>query len=255
MWIVDGNHWHHHQLLLITCPIYLEALCRCHFIIFSSTRLKILRKKWVPIHNRSASIEYWIDYYYYLFQSIEQINQNACSGLNLNSLSSSLLSATNILNQALPSTQTSNNNESQQQEIQDTFDINTPCSTSINAIQSVNCVYKSKNLPTETVVAASVVHLKPKKKKKKRQIKEKKIQQKPGEIHLTTALDGSTLYCCPECQMAYPEKSLLDQHLVGHKLERRSVLHIIFFRAHSFLNYWTDSFVIYVTLHWNEKII
>lgn len=51
--------------------------------------------------------------------------------------------------------------------------------------------------------------------------KEKKPRPKPGEIRLTTALDGSTLYCCPECQMAYPEKELLEQHLVGHTLERR----------------------------------
>lgn len=44
-----------------------------------------------------------------------------------------------------------------------------------------------------------------------------------GEIRLTTALDGSTLFCCPECQMAYPERGLLEQHLVGHNLERRLV--------------------------------
>lgn len=47
-----------------------------------------------------------------------------------------------------------------------------------------------------------------------------------GEIRLTTALDGSTLYCCPECHMAYPEKELLEQHLVGHTLERRFVCDI-----------------------------
>lgn len=46
----------------------------------------------------------------------------------------------------------------------------------------------------------------PKKKKKKKSEKEKKPRPKPGEIRLTTALDGSTLYCCPECHMAYPEK-------------------------------------------------
>lgn len=60
-----------------------------------------------------------------------------------------------------------------------------------------------------------------KKKKKKKASKEKKPRPKPGEIRLTTALDGSTLFCCPECQMAYPERGLLEQHLVGHNLERR----------------------------------
>lgn len=60
-----------------------------------------------------------------------------------------------------------------------------------------------------------------KKKKKKKVNKEKKPRPKPGEIRLTTALDGSTLYCCPECHMAYPDKSLLEQHLLGHTMERR----------------------------------
>ncbi|CAH0384384.1 unnamed protein product [Bemisia tabaci] len=64
-------------------------------------------------------------------------------------------------------------------------------------------------------------HLGPKKKKKKKAAKEKKPRPKPGEIRLTTALDGSTLYCCPECHMAYPDKALLEQHLLGHTMERR----------------------------------
>lgn len=65
-----------------------------------------------------------------------------------------------------------------------------------------------------------------KKKKKKKVEKEKKPRPKPGEIRLTTALDGSTLYCCPECHMAYPEKELLEQHLLGHTMERRFVCDI-----------------------------
>ncbi|CAG9584532.1 unnamed protein product [Danaus chrysippus] len=65
-----------------------------------------------------------------------------------------------------------------------------------------------------------------KKKKKKKALKEKKPRPKPGEIRLTTALDGSTLYCCPECHMAYPERGLLDQHLVGHTMERRFICDI-----------------------------
>lgn len=64
------------------------------------------------------------------------------------------------------------------------------------------------------------------KKKKKKKAKEKKPRPKPGEIRLTTALDGSTLYCCPECHMAYPEKELLEQHLLGHTMERKFVCDI-----------------------------
>ncbi|KAL1489171.1 hypothetical protein ABEB36_014109 [Hypothenemus hampei] len=65
-----------------------------------------------------------------------------------------------------------------------------------------------------------------KKKKKKKQEKEKKPKPKPGEIRLSTALDGSTLYCCPECHMALPERDLLEQHLMGHNMERRFVCDI-----------------------------
>lgn len=69
------------------------------------------------------------------------------------------------------------------------------------------------------------------KKKKKRKYKKKPYiprppRPKPGEVRLTTALDGSTLYCCPECHMAYPERELLEQHLVIHRLERRFVCDI-----------------------------
>nr|CAD7595713.1 unnamed protein product [Timema genevievae] len=70
-----------------------------------------------------------------------------------------------------------------------------------------------------------------KKPKKKRKYKKKPYiprppRPRPGEIRLTTALDGSTLYCCPECHMAYPERDLLEQHLAVHKLERRFVCDI-----------------------------
>lgn len=64
------------------------------------------------------------------------------------------------------------------------------------------------------------------KKKKKKAQKEKKPRPKPGEIRETKALDGSTLYCCPECQMAYPERSLIEQHVISHAVERRFVCDI-----------------------------
>lgn len=81
-------------------------------------------------------------------------------------------------------------------------------------------------LNTLTTVNAAQLQSPARKKKKKKPEKEKKPRPKPGEIRLTTALDGSTLYCCPECHMAYPEKELLEQHLVGHTLERRFVCDI-----------------------------
>lgn len=63
-----------------------------------------------------------------------------------------------------------------------------------------------------------------KKEKKKRKYKKKPPKPKapkPGQVHIATALDGTVLYCCPECQMAYPEKENLEQHLSVHKIERR----------------------------------
>lgn len=90
--------------------------------------------------------------------------------------------------------------------------------------QSINTLGTLGNLnPAPAPPAAATTA---KKKKKKKVEKEKKPRPKPGEIRLTTALDGSTLYCCPECHMAYPEKELLEQHLVGHTLERRFVCDI-----------------------------
>lgn len=74
-----------------------------------------------------------------------------------------------------------------------------------------------------------------------------------GEIRLTTALDGSTLYCCPECHMAYPERELLEQHLLGNflilmfKVESESYLTNLIFKYLSQVTHWNeDSCAIYV---------
>lgn len=65
-----------------------------------------------------------------------------------------------------------------------------------------------------------------KKKKKYKKKPPKPKKPKPGQVHIATALDGTVLFCCPECHMAYPEKELLEQHLVGHKIERRFICDI-----------------------------
>lgn len=80
-------------------------------------------------------------------------------------------------------------------------------------------------------VATSAVILPPattngKKTKKKKAPKEKKPRPKPGEIRETKALDGSTLYLCPECQMAYPDRTLIEQHVISHAVERRFICDI-----------------------------
>lgn len=38
-----------------------------------------------------------------------------------------------------------------------------------------------------------------------------------SEITVTTNVDGSTLYCCPECRIAYPERDRLEAHMAGNK--------------------------------------
>jgi uncharacterized Zn-finger protein len=64
------------------------------------------------------------------------------------------------------------------------------------------------------------------KKRKYKQKPPKPKRQKPGQVHITTALDGTVLFCCPECQMAYPEKECLEQHLTVHKIDRRFICDI-----------------------------
>ncbi|XP_046660188.1 LOW QUALITY PROTEIN: zinc finger protein 350-like [Homalodisca vitripennis] len=67
---------------------------------------------------------------------------------------------------------------------------------------------------------------KTKKKKKYKKKAPKPRRPRPGQVHIATALDGTTLFCCPECNMAYPDKELLEQHLVAHKIERRFICDI-----------------------------
>ncbi|XP_052898141.1 transcription factor Sp3-like isoform X1 [Anopheles moucheti] len=67
---------------------------------------------------------------------------------------------------------------------------------------------------------------KARKKRKYKTKPPKPKRQKPGQVHIATAIDGTVLFCCPECHMAYPEKECLEQHLVVHKIERRFICDI-----------------------------
>ncbi|XP_065342369.1 zinc finger protein 547-like [Cloeon dipterum] len=64
------------------------------------------------------------------------------------------------------------------------------------------------------------------KQQQQQQFRPKPAKPKNLEIRLTTALDGSTLFCCPECHMAYPEKESLERHIQTHKLDRKFVCDI-----------------------------
>lgn len=76
--------------------------------------------------------------------------------------------------------------------------------------------------PTTTTSSSG----KARKKRKYKSKPPKPKRQKPGQVHITTALDGTVLFCCPECHMAYPEKECLEQHLAVHKIERRFICDI-----------------------------
>lgn len=148
---------------------------------------------------------------------------NLAQGLGLNSLSSSLLSNAVILNQNQQSHMQPVPSQSQQQHlslpqlppsqqqthsngsssgnnnlIQTTPGNNLTNNNGSNVINNGNGLNANNNTSTKPSTTAT------KKKKKKKPPKEKKPRPKPGEIRLTTALDGSTLYGCPECHMVYP---------------------------------------------------
>lgn len=50
----------------------------------------------------------------------------------------------------------------------------------------------------------------------KTQGKKFKFKAKTGEIKVTIGLDGSTLYCCPECSLVFAHKPDIEQHLQVH---------------------------------------
>ncbi|KAG5666946.1 hypothetical protein PVAND_014951 [Polypedilum vanderplanki] len=104
-----------------------------------------------------------------------------------------------------------------------------PSTSSIaNIIQPIQQSQTTLQIPVQAPATATApATTNTKKKKKKKAPKEKKTKPKAGEIRLKFALDGSILFVCPECQLALPEKEILDQHMVGHSnLERRFVCEI-----------------------------
>lgn len=156
--------------------------------------------------------------------------QNLAQGLGLNSLSSSLLSNAAILNQNQQNHMQTMQSQSQQQQhismsqapASQQSHSNGSSSGNNNLIQTspannINTLSNNSNgsnvmnngsglTATNNTSTKPATNATAKKKKKKKPPKEKKPRPKPGEIRLTTALDGSTLYGCPECHMVYPGK-------------------------------------------------
>lgn len=57
--------------------------------------------------------------------------------------------------------------------------------------------------------------------------KKMKFRAKTGEIKISVALDGSRVYCCPECNLVFPEKSDIDQHIQAHIQVRMIFIYIV----------------------------
>ncbi|XP_055691706.1 zinc finger protein with KRAB and SCAN domains 1-like [Lutzomyia longipalpis] len=160
----------------------------------------------LPASTLPLSLHHFLKY---SAESIKKESQNPLSSQNLNNLGAGLLPPNNTnLNH-----QSQHQQQAHQQQTQQSHQQTGNTNTNDHAQQQTNA-------------PATTGTKKKKKKKAPKPPKEKKPRPKPGEIRLTTALDGSTLFCCPECQMAYPERGLLEQHLVGHNLERRFICDI-----------------------------
>lgn len=46
--------------------------------------------------------------------------------------------------------------------------------------------------------------------------KKSKFRAKIGEIKVSISYDGTTLYCCPECNLGLPDKADIEQHIQNH---------------------------------------
>lgn len=53
---------------------------------------------------------------------------------------------------------------------------------------------------------------------------EGKRRQGLGDVRIVMSPDGSRLYCCSECLMAYTDKSILENHLANHKVNSFSLV-------------------------------
>lgn len=51
--------------------------------------------------------------------------------------------------------------------------------------------------------------------------KKMKFRAKTGEIKIALGLDGSMVYCCPECSLAFNDKADIEQHIQNHVQERK----------------------------------
>ena len=139
-----------------------------------------------------------------------------------------------IENSPLNGTEGSENSQEEQQMIFEcsstvsptTTTTSTTTTTATTNLSSPAADEQTQTTPTDTQTTVVDANGKVKKKRKYKKKPPKPKPPKPGQVHIATALDGTILFCCPECQMAYPDKSNLEQHLTVHKIERRYICDI-----------------------------
>ncbi|XP_050346290.1 zinc finger protein 649-like isoform X2 [Nymphalis io] len=91
-------------------------------------------------------------------------------------------------------------------------------------VEMTNVEEVKKEVVTEAILDEDgTIRIQNKKKKKYKKKPPKPARPKPGQVIIATAADGTPIYCCPECNMAYPDKGQLEMHLSVHKIERRFI--------------------------------
>lgn len=83
---------------------------------------------------------------------------------------------------------------------------------------------------------SSVAVVKPVKKKRrpKRRLKPLKPPKPPKikmkrptvQVKITRGDAGQSVYCCPQCNLGYTDKHLLERHLISHKVDRRFICEV-----------------------------
>lgn len=53
-----------------------------------------------------------------------------------------------------------------------------------------------------------------------------KIKRPTVQVRITKSDAGQSVYCCPQCNLGYTDKHLLERHLISHKADRRFICEV-----------------------------
>lgn len=53
-----------------------------------------------------------------------------------------------------------------------------------------------------------------------------KIKRPTVQVQITRGDAGQSVYCCPQCNLGYTDKHLLERHLISHKADRRFICEV-----------------------------